>query len=54
MKIHKKQDAKMQKQSKNCKKIALELSENSTKIGRKSIKPVQKRDGNTIKIHGIK
>ena len=39
----------MQKHYKNnCKKIALELSENSTKIGRKSIKTVQKQDENTI------
>ena len=30
MKIHQKQDAKMRKHCKNCKKIALELSENST------------------------
>ena len=44
----------MQKQCKSCKKIALELSENSTKIGRKSIKTVQKQDGNTVKIHDIK
>ena len=29
MKIHEKQDAKMQKQCKSSKKIALELSENS-------------------------
>ena len=29
-------------------KIVIELSENSTKIGRKSIKIVQKQDGNTI------
>ena len=41
----------MQKQCTNCKKIALELSENSTKIGRKSIKAVQKQDGNTIKMN---
>ena len=33
MKIH-----QMQKQCKHCKKVALELSENSTKICRKSIK----------------
>ena len=33
----------MQKQYKIVKKIALELSENSTKIGRKSIKTVQNR-----------
>ena len=38
----------MQKQDKIVRKIALELSENSTKIGRKSIKTVQKQDGNTI------
>ena len=31
-----------------CKKIPLELSENSIKIGRKSIKTIQKEDGNTI------
>ena len=41
----------MQKQCTNCEKIALELSENSTKIGRKSIKAVQKQDGNTIKMN---
>ena len=41
----------MQKQCTNCKKIALQLSENSTKIGRKSIKTVQKQDGNTIKMN---
>ena len=29
-------------------KIVLELSENSTKIGRKRIKTVQKQDGKTI------
>ena len=46
MKIHQKGEAKMQKHYKICKKIALELSENSTKIGRKSIKIVQKQDGN--------
>ena len=40
----------MQKQSKNFQK-ALELSKNSTKIGRKRLKTVQKQDGTTIKIH---
>ena len=58
MKKTQKYDAKMQKRDecKNCKKIALEkqLSENSTKIGRKSTKTVQKEDGNTIKIHELK
>ena len=32
----------------HCKKIALELSENSTKIGQKSINTVQREDGNII------
>ena len=38
----------MRKQYKIVKKKALELSENSTKIGRKSIKIVQKQDGDII------
>ena len=42
------------KRCKHCKKIALELSENSTKIGRKSIKTVQKQVWNTTRIHDIK
>ena len=37
--------------STNCKKIALQLSENGTKIGRKSVKRVQKQDGNTINVN---
>ena len=44
----------MQKCKNSVKIIALELSENSTKIGRKSKKTEQKHRGNTIKIHDVK